>query len=687
MKTVLLVDADIEFRSLVTAKLRASQLEVVEAGTMAAAETASASTAIDLVVMDDQSLDGSGTVFMEKLRASNRTIPMILIFAVSNDWQTLERMTKELDVCQIFHKPMKIEDFVNQVRQLLDEPKEPVAASPASTLAAELEALQAGFTAKLPQKLDELEAAIVFAKIDREGIAAARGLAHRLRGSAGSYGHAELGETVGSVEDLLAKAQADPSSIRPFLWEEVDNLLRDTRLFLERNLQTHGLDSVASKPPQKAILVVDDSPDFLRFVRTVGRKLVLPVVTAQSVSEALQQARSAPLLGVVLDVHLFNQSTFALARDIRDTDENGEIPIAFASVDNSIETRVAAIQAGGMRFFEKPMSMENFAEVAQQFSRQSEATGGKALIVDDDPDILEHYSILLRAAGIGVTTLESADGITDKLDHISADVLLLDVNLPGISGLDVCRALKLSENYEEIPILIITAQTDDRTRLLAFRAGACDVVTKPVIPEELIARVAVQLERVRFQRDRADVDSLSGLLNRRALIAATQRALSTAMRIGTPLSMVLIDIDRFKVVNDTYGHLAGDQVIAALGNLLRRRFRVEDIRNRWGGEEFMLVFWGSDATFAEPAAAAILSEFSNLRFTSEEGATFSATFTAGVATYPEDGASVNALVRSADERLYAGKEQGRNRVVGLSNDAPRPIAADIQAADIKEARA
>ena len=679
MKTVLLVDDDEDFRSLAAAALRTAQLEVVEAGTLAAAEKTFTRIAVDLVAVDGLLPDGNGAAFIETLRAHNHKVRIIFVSAFVRDLATFDQLTKELDVSLVIYKPIDVGDFTHQIRRLLGEPETPVAASAPLDLADELAALNAQYTARLPDKIAELEAAVARAKTDHDDIADARSLAHKLRGSAGSYGHPALSEAVACAEDLLAEAQANPAAIRRRLWEEVDTALIDTRLCLERGPQLdHGHLPTAPDATQKALLVVDDDPDFLQFVRTVGRKLLLNVVTAQTASEAMQRARTTALVGAVLDVYLFDGTSFSLAQEIRATTGNDEIPIAFASVDHRIQTRVAAIEAGGTRFFEKPINEESFATLAQQLAMLSDATNQKVLIVDDDPDIVEHYATHLRAAGYSVDTLGSAVDITAKLEQISPDILLLDINLPAISGLDVCRALRMSESFEALPILIVTGQTDDHTRLLAFRAGASDVVAKPVLPEELLARVGVQLERVRLLRDRADKDSLSGLLTRRALVEAFHRALAVATRDKKPLSLALIDIDRFKKVNDTYGHLVGDQVIAHLGDLLRRRFRLEDLRGRWGGEEFILVFPGQGAEFAARAAALLLGEFCELQFASDDGQPFTATFTAGIASYPEDGTSIPALVRRADERLYEGKQKGRNQVVAAATTASRPNHAATQ---------
>ena len=660
MKSILLLDDDDDFRSLVAAVLRAATLEVIEADDAAAAETTLSRITVDLVVVDGLLPDVHGIAFIEKLRAHNSTVRIVFVSALWCNRQDFERLIKELDVSLVIYKPIAAKAFAHELLRLLDQPKVAPSSTRPSNLIAELQALRARFAAKLPEKLRELGASVTRAKTDPQSIAEAQLLAHRMRGSAGSYGYPELGEAMGFAEDLLAEAAANPLAPRRYLWEQLDNALRDSYLYTERGPERLP-EAAAGK--HKALLVVDNDPDFLQFVRTVSRNLLLNVVTAQSAVEALQRARSAQLAGAVIDMNLRDGNGLSLARAIRSTEANPEIPIAFASAEHGIESLVAAIEAGGTRFFEKPMSAETFASLAQQLVTMSDATEGRVLIVDDDPEVTEHYTIHLRNAGITVDSLGSAEGIIEKLAQLNPDVLVLDIDLPGLSGLDVCRALRMSERFEALPILIVTALKDDRTRLLAFRAGASDVVTKPAIPEELLARVGVQLKSVRLQRDRADKDALSGLLLRRPFVEAFGRTLAAATREGTPLSMVLLDIDRFKTINDTYGHLAGDQVIARLGDLLRRRFRLEDLRSRWGGDEFMLVFPGQNIAFAERAAQRLLGEFSELRFLADNGEFFSATFTAGVAAYPQDGSTIAALVHRADERLYVGKQRGCSQVL------------------------
>jgi diguanylate cyclase (GGDEF)-like protein len=128
------------------------------------------------------------------------------------------------------------------------------------------------------------------------------------------------------------------------------------------------------------------------------------------------------------------------------------------------------------------------------------------------------------------------------------------------------------------------------------------------------------------------------------------------------LSIALLDLDHFKLTNDRHGHTLGDRVIAALGDLLRRRCRTEDLRCRWGGEEFLMAFPGQTSEFAELAATRLLNEFRQLEFISDSGETFQTSFTAGVAAVPQDGNSLVSLIRQADSLLYEGKREGRNQV-------------------------
>jgi len=660
LKLALLLCADPDLRPFLTRALRQRGFDVVAPLCVAELEPVLGQGTIDVVVWNDPNRDSWEYRGVRELRGRCQ-VPIVFVLDSSQDRAPNTELSRELEVAMIAYKPVVARDFATQVVALVTR-SQPSTKPDSGNFAIAFEPLKQEFGARLPERLAELEAAVEKARTDRNATSEARKIAHRLRGSAGSYGYGAVGAAVGLVEDLLADVPAPPAPVRRLFWEDVARALTQARR------ESSQVPAEGSPPRQsaanapRALLVVDEDPEFLQLARQTGRKLVLDVVTAESPDEAIQRARTTPLLGVLLGLPQKGSSWSVLAHAIRATPHNSDVPIAFASSDGILETRMAALDAGGSRFFEKPLSDESLTALAQDLVALAAQVAGRVLIVDDDPDVVQLYALLLRGAGIEVTSLPSTEGIVEELERLRPDVLLLDVDLPEISGLDVCRALRMSPQFQLLPILMVTARCDAATRLSAFRAGATDVVTKPVIPEELSARVGLQLERIRLLRERADRDALSGLLLRRALIEAFQRTLAGAVRHDQPLALVLLDLDSFKRINDEHGHLAGDQVIARLGDLLRRRFRVEDLRGRWGGEEFVLVFPGANGGFAERATLRLLEEFSTLEFSSDAGQSFHATFTAGIAEYPGDGTALSHLVRHADEQLYLGKKLGRNRV-------------------------
>jgi len=138
--------------------------------------------------------------------------------------------------------------------------------------------------------------------------------------------------------------------------------------------------------------------------------------------------------------------------------------------------------------------------------------------------------------------------------------------------------------------------------------------------------------------------------------------MAESRRYRRPLSLCLIDLDHFKKINDGHGHLVGDRVLAATGQLLATRLRTEDVRGRWGGEELVVALPNAPAVMARQVVTRLLDELSGMAFDTEDGRTFQVTFSAGVAAFPDDGETADALLRVADERLYAAKNAGRARV-------------------------
>ena len=272
----------------------------------------------------------------------------------------------------------------------------------------------------------------------------------------------------------------------------------------------------------------------------------------------------------------------------------------------------------------------------------------------------------------GYQVIEAEDGETclEILKHEIPDIILLDIVMPGISGLGVCKAIKSSSTVKDISILMLTHVSDTENIVAGLNLGADDYVTKPFIIEELDARISAVL-RTKFLQEELRVlsitDPLTGSYNRGYLTEYLSKEIKRAIRGKHALSLILCDIDHFKMVNDTYGHQIGDQVLKGFVQCIQHMFRDKiDWIARYGGEEFIVILPETDIegaySFAERARNAIAQMV--IESNDKE---ISVTASFGVTGFDRDTSEekilMEAMIKEADKCLYQAKQGGRNRVM------------------------
>lgn len=314
-----------------------------------------------------------------------------------------------------------------------------------------------------------------------------------------------------------------------------------------------------------------------------------------------------------------------------------------------------------------------------------QAGPARILIVDDHEDNVELLRARLEARGYLTTSATDGQNALDAVALEAPDLILLDVMMPRVDGIEVARRIKRDATLPFIPIIMQTALDSTEHKVEGLDAGADDYITKPINFAELEARVrsllrikALQeeveaqkreLSRMNDQLLRLSLtDALTELDNRRNLQERLQEMYEHSARLNEPLAVVMTDIDKFKSVNDTYGHHAGDEVLKQIAKLLKGEAREIDRVGRFGGEEFMMLLPGTpveDAVqFAERVRAA--TEAHTFTF---EGGTLQRTASFGVAGWPHTLLqNCDSLVRAADDALYVAKESGRNRVVRFDSE-------------------
>ncbi|HEU0053688.1 MAG TPA: response regulator, partial [Longimicrobium sp.] len=266
-------------------------------------------------------------------------------------------------------------------------------------------------------------------------------------------------------------------------------------------------------------------------------------------------------------------------------------------------------------------------------------------------------------AGVRVNTVDDPLRFWEALEASTPDAVLLDVDMPHVTGVELCRVMRNDARWSAVPVVFLTGRTDAETIERVFAAGADDFVSKPFVGPELVTRITNRLERVRLHRALADTDALTGAANRRRSEELIQHFLRLAGRQQEPFSLAILDLDRFKEVNDRCGHGTGDEVLRRVARVLQKTFRAEDVVARWGGEEFVVGMYGMEKDDGVQRVADALELMREERFVDPSGCDFGVTFSAGVAQYPADGADLQALYRAADAAMYQAKRAGRDRVL------------------------
>jgi diguanylate cyclase (GGDEF)-like protein len=309
----------------------------------------------------------------------------------------------------------------------------------------------------------------------------------------------------------------------------------------------------------------------------------------------------------------------------------------------------------------------------------------RILVVDDHEDNIEVLRVRLESWGYGTDAVYDGASAIAYVEATPPDLILLDVMMPEISGIEVARRIKGNRSLPFIPIIMQTALDSTEDKVEGLEAGADDYITKPIDFAELKARLRSMLRIKRLQealeerekellevnerlRHMSLTDGLTGLDNRRHLNERIEEMFSHAKRLDEPFACVMCDLDKFKTVNDTYGHQAGDEVLKQLATILKEEAREIDRVGRYGGEEFMLLLPGARidaaATFAERVRKRI--EGNTFSF---PGGTLTRTASFGVSGWPHPRlAECDSLVRASDDALYVAKETGRNRVVRFDSD-------------------
>jgi diguanylate cyclase (GGDEF)-like protein len=336
-------------------------------------------------------------------------------------------------------------------------------------------------------------------------------------------------------------------------------------------------------------------------------------------------------------------------------------PVLYVTSAVSIDARLAAARAGVDAVLPRPIDLNELAGWLNDLVGPHRDKPLSILIIDDDEIVAETYALALEDAGMRASVRTDSATALGEIMETYYDLVLMDMEMPRVSGIELARMIRQSRRHLSLPIVFLSAERDPARQLEARMLGGDDFISKPVDPDRLVSLVRMRAERAIRLRSIMDRDSLTGLLNHGRFIDRLYQELERCRRVGTEVSLALIDLDRFKNVNDAHGHLSGDQVLRTLAHSLSSGLRRIDVIGRYGGEEFAVILLDASPEAAFVAVDKIRQRFSEITFDTKESV-FSATFSAGVSgsrSHP----TTEQLIAAADEQMYLAKRAGRNKTL------------------------
>ncbi len=566
-------------------------------------------------------------------------------------------------------------------------------ASEKSSFELHLEKLKGEYKTQLPEKIASIKSDwdLLNNQWQSELMVQLHRNVHSLIGTSGTFGFNDISKTARTLEEQLKpllQCKSNDYKLNQDLYERAIDIINNLANLLSPSatLASQKSTSAIAKNSSADFGELDKQLSQARNSGTVAQDILIYYLDHEITAPELllqnllsygfnsKHFRNMPQLVdaiqhkqpslVIIDLTLPDMSLEDIFNLARTFVQRGIKVFIFSGRDD-FTSRLHSVRAGIHSYVTKPADIPALVGMIRNHLNLNINKPTHILIVDDQVAIAEFYKTILEQAGMKVTIETDPYEVLPAMQAYGPDLLLLDLNMPEVNGDELAAVIRQQEQYQSIPILFLSANAhpDKKTDLLEI--GSDDLLSKGMPPEELVRHVKSRVERAKILTAMMYQDSLTGLLNHAQIQLAAERVFQHCNRKGTTFTIAMIDIDKFKSVNDTYGHLTGDRVIKALSQLLQQRLRITDYIGRFGGEEFLLIMPDISIKDAGNLLNGLRKAFALIDF-KENGVHFNVSFSAGIA---ENTGMQNFMeqIKIADEALYRAKQRGRNVVCASLN--------------------
>ncbi|MEH1939148.1 MAG: response regulator [Nostoc sp.] len=474
--------------------------------------------------------------------------------------------------------------------------------------------------------------------------------AHKLAGVLGMFEQEAGTQIAREIEQILDKdGELLPAQKHQIisLIQELGNLLNQTKVV------NQTVTSIGEEISPKLLLIDPDLQLGSQLQQLAySTEMRWQQITTLEGAKNFLQTTSPDLVVLNVDEIGQREETLALMLDL--ATHTPAVPVLALAVSDRLVDRVTLAQSGARGFLVKPVTASQVWETASQILQFTRSLTVNVLVVDDDPLILAALGPMLEPWGMRMTGLDDPLRFWEVLQSTAPDLLILDVEMPQISGIELCQAVRTDPQWQELPIVFLTARREMETVQQVFAAGGDDYVVKPVVGAELLARIAHRLERSRLLQSLSTKDPLTGLANQLQSSRDLQHLIAQAEKNQQSVCLTILNISDLRQINIQYGHEAGNQVLQRWSRLFQSAFRGGEILGYWGNGEFVVGVSGFTETerlVVQHRLSDILTKLRQQVFTAPNGDRFQATCNFAVVEYPSDGLNIQSLYQVANSML------------------------------------
>jgi diguanylate cyclase (GGDEF)-like protein len=529
-----------------------------------------------------------------------------------------------------------------------------------------------GATLERVKVLEDAVVSMLEGTLDAETRRRAEREAHKLAGGVGTFGFAEASRLARSAELLLEGTGVLESADALRL----SDLVVALRTELERPTPPASAAETAPGDDESqatlALITVDADLAERVTMEAEGRQ-----ISTRWVRKPTEGVADADAIVVDMSGALAGGAGLAYLDGL--ASEGGSRPIIVIAERDTFAERVHVARRGGRVFLSRPVPPRAVVDAVAGALRLTDVSGARVLAVDDDAQVLEALRALLERRGIDVTTLNDPLRFWETLEHTRPDLLILDEDMPYVSGIELCRVIRADARWRLLPVLFLTARTDRASIQRFFHARADDYATKPFAGPEIVARIESRLERARLERALVERE-VGGVGTRRRVDEDVERLVAIAQRTREPLAVAAVRMDDADTMRARFGGTAWEAIARRVSALLRAALQNGDVVGQTGPEEFLVAAYGTDCSAAVHALDGVRARVRGEEIPSNDGP-MRVGFSAGVAEYPADGSTAAELRAAACDAMTRAQTSGGGGIVACGGERQRADVVDVVVID------